>query len=219
MLLSLPKTNAVNWSGIVIMTIVVHVALAWLLKSMLVPSLPESNLIHVPIYQVKNQRQQQPEVELEIQEITTSEKPSAAPPAPKLMTMSLLETTTTFTLPKVTFSADLTEEFDMALTYDVSQSAVGDGSQFQSKITLAKPTFQVPIQYPPRAKSKNIEGSVTLDLYIDESGKPLRHRVVAEEPEGVFLQALLRSVLRWRFEPPKTGASQWQRVSIDFELD
>ena len=59
--------------------------------------------------------------------------------------------------------------------------------------------------YPPAARAAGTEGRVTLRYDVGVDGTVLNLRVLEAEPEGVFEEAALRALSRWRFRPPVVG--------------
>lgn len=75
--------------------------------------------------------------------------------------------------------------------------------------------------YPRIARQRAIEGWVSVELTVDESGTPGDIRVLKAEPPNVFDRAAIQAVRRWRFEPATVGGKPvTARVAqrIDFEL-
>ncbi len=60
---------------------------------------------------------------------------------------------------------------------------------------------QVAPKYPPRAQAQSITGKVVLALLIGAQGDVQEVQVVSSEPPGVFDQAAIQAVRRWRFQP------------------
>ncbi len=57
--------------------------------------------------------------------------------------------------------------------------------------------------YPSQARDAGVEGYVVVRYDVDEEGRVINTRVVEAEPPGVFDDAALAAVSRWRFEPPR----------------
>jgi TonB family protein len=55
--------------------------------------------------------------------------------------------------------------------------------------------------YPDSARRAGLEGMVILQIVIDAQGKVIDARVVLAQPPGVFEEAALEAVRKWRFEP------------------
>jgi bla regulator protein blaR1 len=65
-----------------------------------------------------------------------------------------------------------------------------------------------PLRYPFQAKVKGIEGRVLLRFVVDKEGNVLDPQVVSAEPKGVFEQAALDTVIKYRIKPAvKDGKS------------
>jgi TonB family protein len=63
------------------------------------------------------------------------------------------------------------------------------------------PLVRIPPEYPPRALRERIEGHVTIEFTISDEGT-VRDAVVVESiPPGVFDEAALASISRWRYSP------------------
>ena len=60
---------------------------------------------------------------------------------------------------------------------------------------------RAPCAYPPRARAKHIQGSVTLSLLVRPDGTPHDVVVADADPTGVFDEAAVQCMGRWRFSP------------------
>jgi protein TonB len=81
---------------------------------------------------------------------------------------------------------------------------------------------RIPPLYPARALLRRTEGWVRLQLTIDADGLVADARVLDASPEGVFDQAAIKAVRRWRFEPSARGgrnASLQVTQKIEFKLE
>lgn len=56
--------------------------------------------------------------------------------------------------------------------------------------------------YPPAARAAGQEGYVVVRYDVDADGRVFNARVVDATPRGVFDEAALAAVSRWRFQPP-----------------
>jgi TonB family protein len=68
----------------------------------------------------------------------------------------------------------------------------------QSK--LKRTRYTAP-EYPERALTQKISGSVTVEFTVSTSGDPIDVRVISAEPAGTFDRAAVAAVKRWRYEP------------------
>jgi len=81
--------------------------------------------------------------------------------------------------------------------------------------------FKTVVEYPARAKAKEIEGFVTVSLLINIDGKIDTVKIIESEPAGVFDKSVLRTIKKWVFEPARyKGApvQTWANQTIRFEL-
>lgn len=90
--------------------------------------------------------------------------------------------------------------------------------QVNSGLISATPVFQLPPQYPPRAKQKKIEGYVVMQIYIESSGKVSDIKVLEETPKGIFANSAMKAAYRWRFQPPEKNSNPWQILKVRYEL-
>jgi len=76
--------------------------------------------------------------------------------------------------------------------------------------------------YPPSALNQHISGSVTLEYTVDTHGEPRDIHVVEATPPGVFDQAAITAVRRWRYAPVKVDGAPVDvpsvRTRVRFEL-
>jgi protein TonB len=87
--------------------------------------------------------------------------------------------------------------------------------------TPPKVLQKTPAAYPFAAKRQGIRGRVVVRCLISIQGEPGRFEVVESDPEGVFDQAALEAVEKWRFKPGILAGEPvptWVRVPFKFEL-
>jgi protein TonB len=92
-------------------------------------------------------------------------------------------------------------------------------SMFQQLLTDAAP----PPPYPKPAVMRGIEGTVTLRIHVDASGRPIEVSVESSSGSALLDQAALKFVkARWHFVPAQRdgqAAEGWALVPIEFVLD
>jgi len=72
-----------------------------------------------------------------------------------------------------------------------------------------------PADYPPRARARGIEGWVEVQFTVTADGATRDPVVIGASPAGVFDQAVLDSIAKWRYEPRRVaGAPVDQRVQL-----
>ncbi|QMV14465.1 energy transducer TonB [Vibrio spartinae] len=87
----------------------------------------------------------------------------------------------------------------------------------------AIPLYQIKPDYPPRAKRREIEGSVTLQFDIDESGRAVNVQVIDSQPKRIFDRSARRAIRQWKFQPRIVNGKAEKQVGmtqiIKFEMD
>ena len=58
------------------------------------------------------------------------------------------------------------------------------------------------LRYPAAAKAEGIEGYVVIRYDVTIEGTVANPQIIESQPEGVFEQAALASIVRWRFRAP-----------------
>ena len=87
--------------------------------------------------------------------------------------------------------------------------------------STARALKRSPVEYPRRAKAKDIEGYVVISLLIDKSGKVSTAKIIESEPAGVFEEKALQTIKTWLFEPARykgKAVDSWANQTIRFEL-
>jgi TonB family protein len=91
-----------------------------------------------------------------------------------------------------------------------------------SLIARLKRLRETPPDYPPFAMAQRISGSVTLEYTVNTRGEPRDIHVVEATPPGVFDQAAITAVKRWRYAPVVADGSAVDvpgvRTRVRFEL-
>jgi protein TonB len=83
-------------------------------------------------------------------------------------------------------------------------------------------SFQAAPVFPPRARSRGIEGFVVFSLLIGVTGEIEQIEVIEASPEGVFEEAATHGISQWRFEPALyqgQAVRAWAKQRIRFDLD
>jgi TonB family protein len=77
-----------------------------------------------------------------------------------------------------------------------------------------------PPLYPDNAVLKGIEGRVLLRFILNKEGKILNPQVVRAEPQGIFEQAALDTIIKYRFQPAmKDGEYVSTAVNVPISFD
>jgi protein TonB len=76
------------------------------------------------------------------------------------------------------------------------------------------PLVRIAPEYPPRALSRGLEGWVQVQFTITATGTVKDPVVVNAEPKGIFDDAALKSIARWRYNPKVEGGVAVERVGV-----
>jgi periplasmic protein TonB len=76
------------------------------------------------------------------------------------------------------------------------------------------PLVRIPPEYPRRAAQRGIEGWVLVQFTITPTGSVMDPKVVDAEPKGMFDEAAIRSILRWRYNPKVEDGQAVERIGV-----
>jgi len=76
------------------------------------------------------------------------------------------------------------------------------------------PIVRMDPDYPARAIATETEGWVQVQFTITDRGTVKDARVVAAEPRGIFDEAALTAIARWRYNPKIEGGIAVERVGL-----
>ena len=76
------------------------------------------------------------------------------------------------------------------------------------------PLVRIAPDYPPRALARNQEGWVQVQFTITPTGTVKDPKVVNAEPKGLFEDAALKAIARWRYNPRVEGGVAVERVGV-----
>ena len=102
---------------------------------------------------------------------------------------------------------------ELNLRGNLSGFGFGGGSD-----TDVLPLVRIPPEYPPRALARGQEGRVLVQFTISVNGTVKDAIVVRAEPPGVFDNAALASVSRWRYNPRIVNGEAVERVGVQTEI-
>ncbi len=80
------------------------------------------------------------------------------------------------------------------------------------------PIVRVTPDYPARAQSRGLEGWVQIQFAVTPTGTVRDPVVVAAEPQGIFEDAALKAIARWRYNPRIDGGVAVERVGLQTVL-
>ena len=85
------------------------------------------------------------------------------------------------------------------------------------------PLVRIPPEYPARAQQRGIEGWVLLEFTITPSGTVQDPKVIDADPKGIFDDAALKALSRWKYNPKvENGVAVERRgirVILRFDLE
>lgn len=84
------------------------------------------------------------------------------------------------------------------------------------------PLVRIQPQYPRDAALNGLEGYVTIEFTITETGSVRDPRVIDSKPPRVFDREAIRAILRWKFKPrviDGVAVARQATQTIDFSLD
>ncbi len=88
--------------------------------------------------------------------------------------------------------------------------------------TPPRVTRKAPPLYPFGAKRKGIQGKVLIRCLVGISGKGEKFKILKSQPKGVFDDAALAAIQKWRFKPGILGGESvptWVRIPLTFSLN
>lgn len=88
--------------------------------------------------------------------------------------------------------------------------------------SLPMATARIPPIYPYSAKRRGIQGQVAVRFLVDARGRVSHLRITSSQPPGIFDEAVMRALGRWRFRPGiKDGrpVDTWVSTTIKFKLE
>ena len=118
-------------------------------------------------------------------------------------------------LPKLSVSAGSIDSNVISLTPVVdARGAMMRMSMSAGSDRDVIPLVRINPDYPQRALSRGIEGWVVVQFTITATGSVASAVVVDAEPEGIFDDAALKAIARWRYNPKVEGGVAVERVGI-----
>jgi protein TonB len=76
------------------------------------------------------------------------------------------------------------------------------------------PLVRIAPDYPARAAARGIEGWVIVEFTITPTGSVRDPMVIEAQPKGVFDDAALKAIARWRYNPRVEGGVAVERVGV-----
>ncbi len=118
-------------------------------------------------------------------------------------------------MPRMSFSSGNVGGTSVSMTPTIDTStALGRMDLSAGSDTDVIPLVRIAPEYPPRALRRGIEGWVQVQFTITPTGAVTDATVVAADPPGLFDEAAIRSILRWRYNPKVEGGVAVERVGV-----
>lgn len=121
--------------------------------------------------------------------------------------------------PRIAFSAGGIDNNVATLT------PIVDARGAMSRMTMSAgsdrdviPLVRINPDYPPRAQTRGIEGYVIVQFTITATGTVKDAIVVEAQPKGMFDDAALKAIARWRYNPKVEAGVAVERVGIRTRL-
>ena len=117
-------------------------------------------------------------------------------------------------------STEVPEEVSQTPSHKASAAPTAADS---ASITVAVPMYKRnPLhEYPPLAIRRQYEGTVLLDVLVDEDGRVVDLKVARSSGYRILDRSALADVKQWRFEPARRGGrpfEMWVKVPVRYEL-
>lgn len=101
-----------------------------------------------------------------------------------------------------------TEDDKVEATWAEPGTVFGEGGALGMRLI---PLQTFPPQYPPRALKQGIQGGVVVEFIVTKTGSVRNPTVVSAEPGGIFEEAALMSIRRWKFKPQMENGKPVER--------
>ena len=138
------------------------------------------------------------------------------PPKPKRPPQPEVEIDETKPPPMQNIDIDIP---DFALPTDFKGAFLGDVSNLGSGTSQLIPLVKIAPRCPPEAAINGIDGSVVLNLLVNEKGKVVNVKLVSAKPPRIFNKEASRAVRRWQFKPKTidgAAVSQTGQLTVEF---
>jgi protein TonB len=149
--------------------------------------------------------------------IDTKHEPIAYEPDTSKIEKTLLEKSTATVTPDSSIKTDAKET-------GISKNEVETGQSEIGAVRLARPMYRVnnPPVYPKLARKRGYEGTVILQVLVNEQGEVDDLRIETSCDHAMLDRAAFNAVRKWLFEPGRKGTEKigmWVKVPVTFKLN
>jgi protein TonB len=122
-------------------------------------------------------------------------------------------------MPRMSFTSGGVDNNVAGLTPTINTAGAISGMDLSAgSDTDVIPLVRIAPEYPARALSRGIEGWVQVQFTITATGAVKDAKVVAADPKGLFDDAALRSIARWRYNPKIEDGVAVERIGVQTVL-
>lgn len=136
------------------------------------------------------------------------EKPQAVPQTPQMAKATMSRAGTEVVPPNMLQAPSI----DTKGTLGAMQINVGGMDQDVMPLVRINP------DYPPRAQSRGVQGWVLLQFTITPQGTTKDVKVVDAEPKGMFDEAAIAAVSKWKYNPKVEEGTPVERRGVQVKL-
>lgn len=109
---------------------------------------------------------------------------------------------------------------------EVAESVLGEIDEnvvMSEDLVDTKPVVRAgSLNYPERAKQREIEGKVVVSILIGVDGRVKNMKILEAAPPGVFEESVRTALPNWTFEPAKyegRSVQVWATIPLEFSLN
>ena len=140
------------------------------------------------------------------------EKPVQAPVVPQMAKATISRAGT------AAVAANLLAPPSIDAKGSVAGLSTGIGVSIGGSDRDVMPLVRINPEYPPRAQSRGIQGWVVVQFTITPAGTVADAKVVAAQPQGVFDEAAINAVSRWKYNPMVQEGKPVERRGVQVKL-
>ncbi len=137
------------------------------------------------------------------------EKPEQQPQTPQVTRATFSRGGTEALAPNLLAPPSIDTKGSLSLGLGISMSGMDQD---------VMPLVQIHPEYPPRAQSRGIEGWVLVQFTITPAGTVKDATVIDGQPKGMFDDAAVKAVSRWKYNPKIEEGTAVERRGVQVRL-